>query len=141
MPARSDLHILIVDDSEAMRSLLRSILEHAHFHNITEADSGEQAWDVLESTSIDLVITDWNMQAMDGLLLLQKIRQNAKTQDVPVIMITVHTEKQFVNQAIEAGVNNYITKPFDREMIIKKIHMIFDRSSSHSPSNANGSLY
>ncbi len=133
MPASPEIHILIVDDNEQMRILLRSILEHAKFENISEAENGEIAWQLLETETFDLVITDWNMQQMNGLKLLQQIRQTTKTQDIAVIMITIHTEKQFVTKAFKAGVNNYITKPFDRELIIKKIHMVFDRSPANPP--------
>ena len=131
MPAPPEIRILIVDDNQETRTLLQSILEHAKFQNITEAENGEVAWALLEKEPFDLVITDWNMQQMNGLKLLQRIRQTTQTQDIPVIMITIHTEKQFVNKAFKAGVNNYITKPFDRELIIKKIHMVFDRSSTN----------
>ncbi|MBF0278128.1 MAG: response regulator [SAR324 cluster bacterium] len=132
MPASPEIRILIVDDNEQMRILLRTILEHANFFNITEAENGEAAWELLKSEPFDLVITDWNMQQMNGLKLLERIRETAQTHDIPVIMITIHTEKQFVNKAFKAGVNNYITKPFDRELVIKKIHMVFDRSSAPS---------
>lgn len=129
MPASPDIQILIVDDNESTRLLLRNILAHAHFKNVVEAENGGQAWEFLKENSFDLVITDWHMQEMSGLKLLQKIRNTAKTQEIPVIMITIHAEKKFVNKALQAGVTNYITKPFDREIVIKKLHMVFDRPS------------
>ena len=133
MPAHPDIQILIVDDSDSTRTLLRTILEHAHFNHIVEAKNGVQAWEFLKNNAFDLVITDWQMQEMSGLKLLEQIRHHPKTQNIPVMMITIHTEKAFVNQALKAGVTHYITKPFDPAMVIKKLHMVFDRpSKSHS---------
>ncbi len=128
MPVRLDICILLVDDNHTIRGLLREILAYAGFHNIEEAESGDAAWSLLEKEKIDLVITDWNMQPMDGLTLLRKIRHTAATKDIPVIMLTVNTQKQYVDKALKNGANNFIAKPFDRDLVIKKIQIIFDRS-------------
>lgn len=131
MPARRDINILIVDDNKTVRMLLQDILEHAGFENAIEANSGKQAWEHLKTHTIDLVITDWDMAGMDGLTLLKKIRSNVKTKNVPVIMVTVHTKKGYVDRALKAGANNFIAKPFDAGVIIKKINMVFDRPATH----------
>lgn len=127
MPANPQIQILIVDDSKTLRNLLKGILEHAGFINVTSADNGQTAWEILEQMKIDLVITDWSMPQMNGLELLMKIRQSEKLKDLPVMLLTINTEKTYVEQALKAGANNYIAKPFDAGVIIKKINMVFDR--------------
>ncbi|MBF0287519.1 MAG: response regulator [SAR324 cluster bacterium] len=128
MPVRLDIGILLVDDNNTTRTLLREILEYAGFHNITEAESGDAAWSSLGQKNMELVITDWNMRPMDGLTLLQRIRNTPDTQNIPVIMLTVNTQKKYVDKALKNGANNFIAKPFDRDLVIKKINMIFDRT-------------
>lgn len=127
MPASPEIRILIVDDSKTLRNLLKGILEHAGFVNVTAADCGETAWDILEQMKMDLVITDWTMPQMTGLDLLIKIRQSSTHQTTPVILLTINTEKEYVEKALRAGASNYIAKPFDAGVIIKKINMVFDR--------------
>ena len=122
----SEIEILIVDDNATFRKLLRQILEHIGFKNITEADDGSSALKFLESKPIQLVITDWNMHQMSGLELVKKIRENPVWTRVKIIMVTVNNSQKEVTAAIRAGANHYIFKPFEREVILQTIYKVFN---------------
>jgi two-component system chemotaxis response regulator CheY len=125
MPANPNLVILVVDDFSSMRKLISNILNQLGYMNIVEADDGARALDVLEHQLIDLVITDWNMPEMSGLDLLKAIRASKTLKDVPVLMVTAEAVQESILQAAQAGVNNYIIKPFDAKTMAAKINKIF----------------
>lgn len=111
---------LLVDDSLTMRKILINILATAGFTDIVQAADGQQAVDaVMQDAGIELVLMDWNMPNMLGIDALKMIRAAGKT--VPVIMVTTEAEKGRVLEALKAGANNYIIKPFKPETIIGKI--------------------
>ena len=120
----TSIKILIVDDFATMRRILKNILKQLDFKNLVEADDGTSAWDVLESQTIDLVISDWNMPKMTGLELLKKVRASAKYKTVPFLMVTAEAQKQNVIEAVQAGVSNYVVKPFTAEAISDKLSKI-----------------
>lgn len=119
--------ILIVDDFGTMRKILRNVLQQLGFNNIEEAENGVQALEKLRAGSFDLVITDWNMPEMDGLELLKNIRADANLKGLAVMMVTAEAEKDKVIEAIKAGVNNYIVKPFTAETMKQKLDQIAER--------------
>ncbi len=123
----SSTKILIVDDFGTMRKILRNVLQQLGFTKIEEAENGVQALKKLRSDSFDLVITDWNMPEMDGLELLRNIRADVKLKHLPVMMVTAEAEKDKVIEAIKAGVNNYIVKPFTAETMKQKLDQIAER--------------
>lgn len=111
---------LLVDDSATMRKILINILATAGYEDVVQASDGQQAVDeVMKQDGIDLVLMDWNMPNMLGIDALKMIRAAGKT--VPVIMVTTEAEKTRVLEALKAGANNYIIKPFKPETIIAKI--------------------
>jgi two-component system chemotaxis response regulator CheY len=113
--------ILVVDDYPTMRRILRNLLTQIGITDVDEAASGAEALAKLQSTHIDLVISDWNMEPVTGLELLKKLRANAATAALPFIMVTAESKTENVIEAKKAGVNNYIVKPFTADTLKSKI--------------------
>ena len=120
----TSIKVLVVDDFATMRRILKNILKQLGFKNLVEADDGTTAWDVLEEQKIDLVLADWNMPKMTGLELLKKVRASEKYAKVPFLMVTAEAQKQNVIEAVQAGVSNYVVKPFTAEAISEKLEKI-----------------
>jgi two-component system chemotaxis response regulator CheY len=120
-----DQKVLVVDDFSTMRKLIRNVLKEIGFNHIYEADNGVAALDILRSDKIGLVLTDWNMPTMTGLELLQRIRREPASKDIPVLMVTAEGNKENVVEAIKAGADNFVVKPFTAETIKDKIEHIF----------------
>jgi len=120
-----NMKILIVDDFSTMRRIVRNILKQLSFNNIDEAEDGDVALEKLQDGTYDFVITDWNMPNMTGLDLLKAIRADVGLKDLPVLLITAEAEKENVVMAAQAGVNDYIVKPFTGEVLQQKINRIF----------------
>lgn len=120
----TSIKILIVDDFATMRRILKNILKQLGFKNLVEADDGTTAWEVLEGQTIDLVISDWNMPKMTGLELLKKVRASESYKRIPFLMVTAEAQKQNVIEAVQAGVSNYVVKPFTAEAISDKLEKI-----------------
>ncbi len=120
------IRILIVDDFSTMRRIIRNILKQLGFENVEEAENGSDAYEKLDGNKYDFVITDWNMPVMDGMGLLKKIRTDPAMKTLPVLMVTAEAEKDKVVAAIQAGVNNYIVKPFTADVLQEKMDKIFE---------------
>ena len=120
----TSIKVLIVDDFATMRRILKNILKQLGFKNLVEADDGTSAWYVLEEQKIDLIISDWNMPKMTGLELLKKVRASDKYAKMPFLMVTAEAQKQNVIEAVQAGVSNYVVKPFTAEAISDKLSKI-----------------
>jgi len=121
------MKILVVDDFSTMRRIVKNLLKQLGFENIDEAEDGAQAYSKLKEGSYGFVVTDWNMPNMDGLDLLKKVRSDPEIKDTPMLMVTAEAEKEKVITAIQAGVNNYIVKPFTGEVLKEKMDKIFER--------------
>jgi len=119
------IKVLVADDFATMRKIVRNILKQIGFEDIVEAEDGTTALQILKNEKIGLVVTDWNMPNMSGLELLQHIRKNPDTAKVPVLMVTAEGLKENVLEAVKAGVNNYVVKPFTAEVLQEKIEAIF----------------
>ncbi len=124
MELDTSIKVLVVDDFATMRRILKNILKQLGFTNIVEADDGTTAWEVLEGQSIDLIISDWNMPKMTGLDLLKKVRASSDYSKTPFLMVTAEAQKQNVIEAVQAGVSNYVVKPFTAEGIYDKLSKI-----------------
>lgn len=120
----TSIKVLIVDDFATMRRILKNILKQIGFKNLLEADDGTTAMETLEKNDIDLVISDWNMPKMTGLELLKWVRANKKYAKTPFLMVTAEAQKQNVIEAVQAGVSNYVVKPFTAEAISEKLKKI-----------------
>jgi len=125
MAATLAMNILIVDDFPTMRRIVRNTLRQLGFHNIAEAGDGVEALEKLKSGGVDFVVTDWNMPRMTGLELLKAIRADAALKETPVLLVTAEADKENVIQAAQAGVNNYIVKPFTANVLQEKVQKIF----------------
>ena len=111
--------VLVADDSVTMRTIIRRSLKSIGVEDSVEAADGDQALAEFEPGKFDLVLTDWNMPGKSGLEVTQEIRKLDK--NVPIIMVTTEGEKARVLQAIEAGVSDYLVKPFDAETLREKL--------------------
>lgn len=116
--------ILVVDDMQSMRSLIRTILHNQGFDNVIETSNGHNALQKLRAVKFDLVISDWDMPVMDGLVLLKEIRGSADLQNLPFIMLTANNQADKVKQIIAARVNDYISKPFTPEVLLTKVKRV-----------------
>jgi two-component system chemotaxis response regulator CheY len=121
MSVDKNMRILVVDDFQTMRRIVINLLRQLGFTNVTEADDGSTAWEKLESDSIQLVISDWNMPTMSGLELLGKVRGSEKYKTLPFIMVTAEGKRENVIAAVQAGVSNYIVKPFNAATLKEKL--------------------
>ncbi len=121
------IRVLVVDDFSTMRKIVRNILKQIGYEDIVEADDGATAWPIVKGDNIGLVVTDWNMPNVTGLELLQKIRGDEATKNIPVLMVTAEGLKENVVDAVKAGVDNYIVKPFTAETVKEKIEAIFKK--------------
>ena len=113
--------ILIVDDSGAVRSVVRRLLTHLGFKNIDEAPDGEAALEKISQRHFSLVISDWNMEPMSGWTLLENVRANKSYANLPFIMMTADPSIERIVQAKKAGVTSFINKPFRAEELQAKI--------------------
>lgn len=103
---------------------MKNILKQLGYTNITEADDGTTALEEMKRGSFDLIISDWNMPKMTGLDLLKLVRSDPVYKDIPFLMVTAEAQKQNVIEAVQAGVSNYVVKPFTAEAIADKLGKI-----------------
>jgi two-component system chemotaxis response regulator CheY len=116
-----NINILIVDDYKTMLRIIRGLLSQIGFKNIDEAANGAEAITKLKEKKYDLIISDWNMEPMTGLELLQNVRADEKTKMTPFIMVTAESKTENVIAAKQAGVSNYIVKPFNADTLKAKL--------------------
>jgi len=119
----SDIRTLIVDDSSVMRKIVERSLRQAGLDLMVvhEAGSGTEGLDLLRAKAVDLILTDINMPSMDGLEFLRQIRAQNLAPGVPVVMITTESSEEHVKQAIMAGAQGYIRKPFTAEQVKERV--------------------
>jgi two-component system chemotaxis response regulator CheY len=125
MPAASALKVLVVDDQQTMRSLVRQGLQQLGVSDIRDANDGEQGLRALLAQPANLVITDFNMPNVDGLELLRAIRAHPPLKNTAVIMLTGRADADLVKRAVQFGVNNYLSKPFTIGTLKEKIEGVF----------------
>lgn len=129
------MRVLLVDDSKVMRQIQRRTLNTLGFEDIVEANDGVEALQQMNRVpKPDVVILDWNMPRLDGLSTLTKLRESDK--DTIVVMCTTEAEKPRVIEAVRAGVNNYIVKPFTPSVFEQKLSETFSRSGMTMPAGA-----
>lgn len=121
MAVDKNMNVLIVDDYKTMLRIVRNLLKQLGFNNVDEATDGSMALQMLRVGTYGLVISDWNMEPMTGLQLLREVRADAKLKDVPFIMVTAESKTENVVAAKQAGVSNYIVKPFNAETLKGKM--------------------
>ena len=116
--------VLIVDDYKTMLRIIRNLLKQLDFENVEEATDGAEALAKMRAGNFGLVISDWNMAPMTGLDLLKEVRADARLKSTPFIMITAESKTENVMAAKDAGVSNYIVKPFNAETLRGKIEKV-----------------
>jgi two-component system chemotaxis response regulator CheY len=117
---------LVVDDSKAIIKIVRKYLEELGFE-VLEAENGKEALEVLkEHPDISLILLDWHMPIMNGYEFLKTLRANPQYQEIKVMMVTTENQQKSVIDAIMAGANEYLMKPFDKEMLETKIRYLFE---------------
>lgn len=110
---------LVVDDSGVMRKIVTRSLEKVGVANVFEAEDGVQGFELFQQRNFELVLTDWNMPNRDGLELIRDIRATGST--VPIIMLTTEVDRDRVIEAIRAGANDYLAKPFEAATLRDKL--------------------
>ncbi len=121
MSVDRNMRILVVDDFQTMRRIIINLLKQLGLNNVTEADDGTTAWEKLNAEKIDLIISDWNMPKMTGIDLLGKVRGDDRFKTTPFIMVTAEGKRENVIAAVQAGVSNYIVKPFNAATLKEKL--------------------
>ena len=116
--------VLVVDDFATMRRIVKNILKQIGFTNIIEADDGSTALAMLKKDKVDLIMSDWNMPKVTGLDLLKAVRSDESIKDIPFLMVTAEGQKDNIIQAVQAGVSNYIVKPFTADTVKEKLEQI-----------------
>ncbi len=116
---------LIVDDSRAVRMILARTLKELGFE-VREAANGREALEVIETekTAVSLVLADWNMPEVNGLELLKRLRQKPELSSLVVVMVTTETELDQMAAALEAGANEYVMKPFTKDILVEKLQLV-----------------
>ncbi len=122
------MRVLVVDDSRSMRNIVRKVLTSLENTEVIEASDGVEALTAISGAAegFDLMLIDWNMPNMDGFALVTKVRE--KNRRTPLIMVTTEAEKSRVIDAIKAGVNNYVVKPFTPDALLDKIRQTLEKA-------------
>ena len=118
------MSVLVVDDYSTMIRIIRNLLKQLGFENIDDASDGSAALNKMRGKKYGLVISDWNMEPMSGIELLQRVRDEEKLSETPFIMVTAESKTENVIAAKKAGVNNYIVKPFTAQTLKTKIEAV-----------------
>lgn len=119
------MQALVVDDSRAVRMMLKRMLTEAGFDTVSEAGHGIEALERLgEGPVPDVMLVDWNMPEMNGIDLLRTVRATPEYRAIPVVMVTTETEASQVVRALAAGASDYVMKPFTKDIIVEKLELL-----------------
>jgi two-component system, chemotaxis family, chemotaxis protein CheY len=111
------MRVLVVDDFATMRKIIKNVLRQINMDNVVEAENGKHALSVLKSDNIEFIISDWIMPEMTGIEFLRACKEDETIKNIPFVMVTAEAQKDSVLEAIKAGVDNYIVKPFTPEKL------------------------
>ncbi len=121
------MRVLVVDDFPTMRRILKNVLRQIHVENTLEAQNGKEALDLLKKEEVDLILCDLLMPEMTGMELLRACKDDPQISHIPFIMVTAEAQKKAVMEAIKAGVDNYITKPFTPDRLQDAIAKVMEK--------------
>ena len=124
MPLAMTFKVLVVDDQLTMREVARLALQEMGVRQIIDAENGDDAFKKATTQPLDMIISDFNMPGMDGLGLLRAVRGHPAVRKLPFILVTGRGDNALVVSAAQAGVNNYIVKPFTAEMLREKVEAV-----------------
>ena len=122
------MKIITVDDSATMRRIIKNSLKAIGYNDVIEAEHGQVGLAKIQNEGVDFVITDWSMPVMTGLELVHALRQNPLTKALPILMVTAVGQKEEIVQAVGAGLNGYIVKPFEAETLHQKIKQVLGKA-------------
>ena len=122
------MKILIVDDSSTMRRIIINTLSRIGYSDVVEAEHGKAGLEKLGQGGVEMIITDWNMPEMSGVEFVRAVRSNDATKAMPVLMVTTNAAEGDIVEALKAGVNNYVVKPFTPATIKEKIEAVLKAS-------------
>lgn len=125
------MKILIVDDQDAILRIIKGLLAELGYNDIRTASNGQKACVILKQEKIEMIISDWNMPQMTGIELLKFIRQDTPLANIPFIMVTAEAEKDNIVEAIQAGVDQYVVKPFSADDLKKKMDLALKKRTKH----------
>lgn len=125
MTVNKNMQILVVEDNTTMRRIVRDLIKQIGFKNIEEAIDGTDAMTKLNEKAYDFIISDWHMEPMTGLDLLKQVRAHEKLKRIPFLMVTAESKPENILAAKNAGVSNYIIKPFNAQTLKTKMMSIF----------------
>jgi len=118
------MQALVIDDSRVVRTVIRNILTEIGVA-VAEAGNGREGLDQLEALpNVDVVLVDWNMPVMDGIEFIQAVRSQRAFDAVKIVMVTTETESEQVTRAMNAGANEYVMKPFTKDVLVAKLSML-----------------
>lgn len=121
------MKILVVDDSSTMRRIIINMLTKIGGHEIVEAGNGREGIDKVQTGGIEFILTDWHMPEMNGLEFVRAVRETPGMERVPILMVTSNAVSDEVMEAVKAGVNGYVVKPFQPETLRAKIESVLGR--------------
>lgn len=129
----TETRILVVDDFKTMRKLVIGALLTCGLKNVSEADDGATAWPLIEAASkegkpFELIVSDWNMPQVSGLELLKKVRATKEGAKTPFVLVTAEAEQKNIIEALQAGVSNYIVKPFTTAAFQEKLLQVYQNT-------------
>jgi len=121
----TSIKVLVVDDMSTMRRIVKNVLKQIGFSDMVEAENGQDALNKLKVGDIGLIVSAWNMPVMQGIELLREVRADAELKHLPFLMVTAEAQKENIIEAVQAGVSNYVVKPFTAEALQAKLEKIF----------------
>lgn len=124
---QKSIKILVVDDFPTMRRIIKNLLKDLGFENVDEAEDGVMGLEKLRNNNFELVVSDWNMPNMDGLVMLKTIRADPELSKLPVLMVTAEAKKENIIAAAQAGASGYVVKPFTAAVLEEKLNKIFEK--------------
>ncbi len=126
------LKVLVVDDMSTMRRIVKNVLKQIGYTDLHEAENGEAGLKKLKEGGFGLVVSDWNMPVMMGIDMLRAIRADPDLKHIPVLMVTAEAQKENIIEAVQAGVSNYVVKPFTPDALLEKLQKIFAKKTANA---------
>ena len=126
-----DIKVLVVDDFASMRRIVKQVLNDIGFENVTVADDGATALPLLRRGDFGFLITDWSMPRMEGIDLVKAVRADEDLKKIPILMVTAEASREKIIEAAQAGINDFIVKPFKPETLKEKIEKIFNAQAAN----------
>ncbi|MCW8916629.1 MAG: response regulator, partial [Magnetovibrio sp.] len=120
-------HILIVDDDEMIRQFIDILLEGHGYKNLHHAENGWEALEIIKTTRLDCLILDINMPGMSGQDVMRHVRNSPSTEDLPILVVTAHDDRQERNDILNSGASNLISKPINQDLLLKRLSSLLER--------------